>query len=406
MTGRGAFGGHLPAWRVRTVQQAPPPPPRPGAELVWYHATTAAHAELAPQLAERLVRVRPDLRVLLTGTPEALAHAGRSEGVIVCPSPGDDSTAAREFLAHWRPDLCIWTAGALKPVLLAAAARHGVPLLLADADEAQLSGVGWRFMPGATRAALRRFRLIMARTPETESALRRRMGLRDAAISVTGPLRLVSRPLPCNRSDHEELAGLLRARPVWLAAHLHPGEAAIVLEANAGIARASHRTLLVMAPERPGQSGPFHDALRASGLRYLTWSEGGLPDETTQAILADTAGELGLWYRVAPISFLGGSLMPGVGGSDPNEPAAHGSAILHGPNIRAHLASYARYAEAGAARIVRDAPTLAAAVQRLIPPDQAAAMAHAGWDVATQGAVVMDRLVDAVLSALDAPGAG
>lgn len=405
MTGRGAFGSNLPAGRARTVQQAPPPP-RPDAELVWYHATTAAHAEMAPQLAGRLARARPGLWVLLTGTPETLADAGQPDGVILCPMDGDDGAAGRQFLAHWRPDLCIWTAGALKPALLAAASRQGIPLILVDADEAQLPAAGWRFMPSVTRAALRRFRLIMARTPQTEAVLRRRMRLGDAAITVTGPLQVASRPLPYNRSDREELAGLLRARPVWLAAHLHPGEAAIVLEANAGIARASHRTLLVMAPERPEQSGPFHDALRASGLRYLTWSEGALPDEATQVVLADTPGELGLWYRVAPISFLGGSLVPGVGGSDPNEPAAHGSAILYGPDIRAHLATYARFAEAGAARIVRDAPTLAAAVQRLIPPDQAAAMAHAAWDVATQSALVMDRLVDAVQGALDAPGAG
>ena len=129
-----------------------------------------------------------------------------------------------------------------------------------------------------------------------------------------------------------------------------------------------------------------------------------LPDETTQVILADTAGELGLWYRIAPITFMGGSLCEGAHGSDPNEPAAHGSAIIHGPNVRAYQPAYSRFAEAGAARGVRDADTLAQAVQSIIPPDRSAAMAHAAWDVATQGAAMMDRLVALVGETLDARG--
>ena len=114
---------------------------------------------------------------------------------------------------------------------------------------------------------------------------------------------------------------------------------------------------------------------------------------------------MGLWYRVAPITFMGSSLEAGQWGRDPNEPAAHGSAILYGPNVRRYLSGYSRFAEAGAARIVRDADTLAAAVQRLIPPDQSAAMAHAAWDVASQSAGVTDKILDLVQDTLDVMGA-
>jgi 3-deoxy-D-manno-octulosonic-acid transferase len=98
---------------------------------------------------------------------------------------------------------------------------------------------------------------------------------------------------------------------------------------------------------------------------------------------------------------MGSSLRPGMGGSDPNEPAAHGSAIVYGPNVGRYLPSYTRYAEAGAARIVRDADTLSAALSRLIAADQAAAMAHAAWDVASVGAEVTDHILDLVQDTLD-----
>lgn len=381
-------------------------PPRPEGEIVWYHATTPAHADLAEEISERLTRARPGLHVLLTGTREILAEWAPCSGVLACQLPADDSISVQSFLGHWRPDIGIWTAGDVRPALLAAAQKRGMPLYLVDADEAHLPGKGWRLIPSTTRSSLRRFGLIMARNAAAEAALRRLLRPRDTAITVTGPLRVASEPLPYDQSDQEELSALLRARPVWLAAHLRPEEAGIVVRANAEVMRVSHRALLIIAPENPNDSTPFHDALKAENLRYITWSEGALPDETTQAILADTEGELGLWYRLAPIAFMGGSLLPGGRGSDPDEPAAHGSAILYGPNIGDHVATYAHYAGAGAARIVRDAVTLAGAVRRTIPPDQSARMAHAAWDVATQNAAVMDRLVDVVLTALDARGAG
>jgi 3-deoxy-D-manno-octulosonic-acid transferase len=118
-------------------------------------------------------------------------------------------------------------------------------------------------------------------------------------------------------------------------------------------------------------------------------------------LLADTRGEMGLWYRLATIAMMGSSLLPGMGGSDPNEPASHGAAIIYGPNVGRYLPSYRRYASAGGARIVRDADTLAAAVAHLIAADRSAAMAHAAWEVATVGAEVTDQILALLHDILD-----
>ena len=166
------------------------------------------------------------------------------------------------------------------------------------------------------------------------------------------------------------------------------------------------RALLVIVPDDIEQCQGMREHLDQNGWRYITWSEGQLPEETTQVIFADTHGELGLWYRIAPITFMASSLHSGQTGRDPNEPAVHGSAILYGPNIKNHLASYSRYAEAGGARIVRDTDTLSAAVRRLIAPDQSATMAHAAWDVASSGAEITDKIIDCVQDTLDIAGVG
>ncbi|MEM6587356.1 MAG: glycosyltransferase N-terminal domain-containing protein [Pseudomonadota bacterium] len=374
---------------------------RPEGELVWCHAADAAHIGIAERLAERLKQDRPDMHLLIT-LPEGIDAPDRSQPYIrYADLPNESGGATRTFLDTWRPDICVWTAGDVRTVLLSQAHKENVPLYLVDAMDKRLTGLGWRWLPNGQRAAFKLFDAIMARDRATEHLLRHRMSVPADRVSVGGPLWQGSRPMRCNENERDQLARLLLGRPVWLGAHMMREEIATILTAHLDIMRLSHRMVLVLSLADPSDANFAKEALEENGLRYVDWTAGDQPDETTQVILSDDPGDLGLWYRLAPISFMGSSLNQGTYGSDPNEPAAHGSAILYGPNVRTYLETYSRFAEVGAARIVRDANTLAAAVQRIIPPDQSAAMAHAAWDVATQSAAVMDRIVEMLQDALD-----
>ncbi|MEQ8255675.1 MAG: glycosyltransferase N-terminal domain-containing protein [Roseovarius confluentis] len=378
-----------------------PAAPRPPGRLLWAHAADTIHIDALLQLFDRLRLHRPELSLLLTtagAAPDAPFKA-RAE-VMVEQLPEDTVANAASFLTHWQPDIALWTGGALHPALMDRTAETGIPMALIDATETAMSRPAWRWFPDLPRALLRQFEFVMARDDASARYLRR-MGVPERTLSVTGPLLEGTVSLPHNETDRTELAALLLGRPVWLAAMLRPEEIGTILTAHREVSRFSHRTLLIVVPDTPEDTTPFTDALAGAGMRHITWSTGTFPDETTQVILADTYGEMGLWYRLAPITFMGSSLISGAHGCDPNEPAAHGSAILYGPNIRRYLSSYSRFAEAGAARIVRDAETLAAAVKRLIPPDQSAAMAHAAWEVASRSAELTDRIADLLNDRLD-----
>jgi 3-deoxy-D-manno-octulosonic-acid transferase len=197
------------------------------------------------------------------------------------------------------------------------------------------------------------------------------------------------------------MAETLATRPVWLAAMIKPDEFPTVIEAHRQAIRVAHRLMLILVPHRPEDGEDMAASLAEQGLRFIRWSDGGFPEETTQVLLADIYEEMGLWYRLSPVTFMGSSLTAGHGGRDPYEPAALGSAILYGPNVGRHIQSYSRFARAGAARIVRDAPTLANAVLRLNEPDQAATMAQAAWQVATEGAEVTDAILERLVDILD-----
>ena len=395
-----SLAAYLAYSRRTQTRPLPPETPRPAGELVWIHITNPVQAPALVQLAERLTQQRPDTSVLLTVAGEALLKKIRTQSMIIAASPSDTVAAAEVFLSHWSPDICIWSGGNLQPALLTYTHRAGIPLFLVNAEESQLSPASWRWFPDLPRALLQSFQRTFTQDEATARYLRR-LGVSKERVNVTGPLQENAVTLPFNVSDREELSNILRGRPIWLAAMLDLQECFTILEAHREISHLSHRAMLIIVPDDPDQGTAFQEVLRQQDLRHIIWSEGELPDESTQVLLADTHGEMGLWYRLSPIAFMGCSLVAQLGGRDPNEPAAHGSAILHGPHISHYISSYARFADAGAARSVGDVSTLASALRKVIPVDQSAIMAHAAWDVASRGAEVTDLILSLIQDELD-----
>ena len=189
---------------------------------------------------------------------------------------------------------------------------------------------------------------------------------------------------------------------MWFAAQVLPSEVPTVLSAHEKAMRLSHRLLLILNPASQSHADTCARLATERNMNTLRWDAGEFPDDGTQVLISEDPADRGLFYRIAPVSFLGSTLVSGGEGCDPFDAASLGSAILYGPKVRHYLPSYSRLAAAGAARIVNDTDALGTAVSRLIAPDQAAAMAHAGWDVISQGAENTDKVIDLIQSELDA----
>ncbi len=387
---------------ARRATKAPPAPDitRPEGDLIWAHASDADQAEALIHLAQRLKQQHPNVHFLLTTTAGFTQDIPTDGSVIRQVLPEDTIVAAKAFLRHWKPGICLWAGGNLHPAILITASHANVQLLLVDVDKDQLTKPGWRWFPDLPKALLGRFDLIMAHNVETAMHLHQ-IGVEDVDIHVTGPVQEGAIALPYDSATREKFAGILLGRPVWLSAMIGLNELDTVLEAHARVSMMSHRSLLIIVPDNADDLHEFEARLKQHGLRYVLRKKGKLPGETTQVLLATSKDELGLWYVLAPVSFMGNSLHPGQSGQDPNAPAAHGSAIVYGPYVGRYLGRYSRYAQAGAARLVRDTATLTTAVQSLIAPDQSAKMAHAAWDVASKGAAVTDMILDLIEERLD-----
>ena len=381
--------------------------PRPEGKLVWFHAASVGESLALLELIRQLLDARDDLSILVTtGTVTSAALMGERlpERAVHQYVPLDARDYVTRFLDHWRPDLAIWTESELWPCLIETTAGRDIPMLLINARMSKASHDKWRFLRRVARHLLNRFSHALVQDDLTEISLRR-LGLSPDRMEVTGTLKEGAAALPADEGVLSRMRADLAGRPVWLAASTHPGEEEKVLEAHRAALKANPRLLLILVPRHPDRGDELAEMLERDGWSHARRSAGAHPAGQTQVYLADTVGELGLWYRLAPISFIGGSWEP-IGGHNPFEPAALGSAILHGPYVTNFVDIYQRLTEARAARLVSAPQSLAAAVNDLMSPDRAAAMAHAAWELVSAGADVTDRSVDLVLDRLDRGGRG
>lgn len=379
--------------------------PRPEGQLVWFHAASVGEAASLLELFRRLQQARPTLTCLVTTVTVTSAHfvAERlPENCIHQYVPLDIVPWIKRFLAHWRPDVAVWTESELWPAMLAETWDADVPMLLINARVSERSFRRWRLFSGVTRSLLARFDRILAQDDLASEQLQL-LGAEPGRISVEGSLKEGAAPLPYDERERQQLARALAGRPVWLAASTHPGEEEIALAAHARARRALPMLALILAPRHPARGDALAEMLRGRGLSVAQRSKGEGLGADTDVYLVDTLGEMGLWYRIAAVAFIGGSLVD-VGGHNPFEPALLGCAILHGPHVRNFIDAYRRLAIADAAVLVRSEDELADALVATMAPDRAAAMASSAWEVVSEGAAVTDTVMAAIGACLDRRG--
>lgn len=336
---------------------------RPGGALVWAHGASIGEATSLLALAEALAA--RGLAVLVTsgtvGSAEVLARR-LPAGAIHQYLPLDAPAFAARFLDHWRPSLALFAESELWPNILAALVRREIPLVLVNARMSARSETRWAHAPSVIGALLGRVTLCLAQS-EADAARFGRLGA--PRIAVSGNLKLDSAPPPADPAAVEALASRLAGRPVWLAASTHAGEDEAVIAAHLTL-KARHPGLLtIVAPRHPVRGAAIAEAARAAGLDTNRRREGGRPEDALDIHVADTIGELGLFYRIAPLVLVGGSLVP-HGGQNPIEPARLGCTILHGPHVHNFADLYAALDEGGGALALAGAADLTGAVAELI----------------------------------------
>ena len=374
-----------------------PSQPRPSGTLVWMHAVGVGEILALPGLVRKMHERVPGLEVLLTST-------ARTSAVAVAANmpprtrhqflPVDCMRFIRPFLDHWRPDLSVWAERDIWPGMVFETHRRGVPLALVNGRMDADSYRAKRKVRGLYSDLYRRFALVGAQEPESAGRFRA-LGTPDARLFVSGSLKAGGVPLADRPEERQRLAAALRGRRVWLAASTHPSDEDVVAEAHLRVLRTDPTACLVIAPRDPMRATEVVAHLESRSISCEVVRDGVAPASAAQAVVVDRIGQLGLWYRLAPRAFLGGS-MGSTGGHNPYEPARLGCAVIHGPNVRNFAPDYAAFHEEDAACRVSDAVELAAAVL-----DQGITLVARRVDpILRRGEALLDDTADRLLSLL------
>ncbi len=376
---------------------------RPTGPRVWVHAASVGESHYIQQHVPRHREEASAPRVLVTTgtvTSAKLMAERLPEGAFHQFSPVDLPAAATRFLDHWRPDLVLWVESEFWPNLLSEFRRRGLPAILVNARLSDRSFRGWRRLAGFAAELLGSFRLSLAQSEETADRLR---SLGGANIECVGNLKYAAEPLPAKSDALATVQGELQRRPCWLAASVHPGEEQMAARVHHGLKARYPDLLTLLVPRHPTLGVKMAASLHAEGLTIARRAAGDAITSEPAVYLAETLGALGLFYRLAPVVFVGGSLVP-HGGQNLLEPARLDCAILHGPHVEnfAHIAEALAGAEA--AWQVADADSLAAAVATLLKdPEGGLRMAAAAKRVAEGEAGVLDRILEKLTPFLEAP---
>lgn len=337
--------------------------PRPAGRLIWFHAASVGESLSVLTLIARLGAHLPGAEFLITSGTATSAEILSKRMPPRCRhqfAPLDAPGPVRRFLDHWRPDAGLFVESELWPLTIVEAAARGVPLALLNARLSAKSVEGWKKRPDTARFLLSHFALLMAQSRQTADDLIA-MGAPEGRVELGVNLKATAAPPPVDQALCDEMRTAIGGRPLWLASSTHAGEEAVVLAAFHQLRARYPDLLLLLALRHPERGREVADLIAEAGLSCARRSAGEALTPATQVYLADTLGETGSWYALAPFAFLGASLVP-KGGHNPIEPAQFGVPLIAGPHRENAQGAYAALRAAGGLVEVRDAATLTAAV--------------------------------------------
>lgn len=374
---------------------------RPEGKLIWLHAASVGEANSVQPLIDTLRRRYPAVALLLTTgtvTSAKLMLERLPAGVIHQFVPVDMPAAVQRFASHWKPDAALLVESELWPNLLAAVHAAGCRMVLVNARMSQRSYFRWQRFRRLIAQMLGWFEAVYAQSEEDAARFRLLGALQ---VECLGNLKYDSQPLPADAKKMVALEEQVAGRPKWLAASIHPGEDAIIAQAHLLLKEKFPNLLTLVVPRHPERGALMQETFSLSGLWVNRRAAGDALAPQAEVYIADTLGELGLFYRLAPAVFIGGSLVP-HGGQNPLEPARLGCALLFGP----HMFNFADIAgglkAADAAKEVSDAATLAAALKTLLSdPSRMAGMSAraSAWVIGKAG--VNERLLEKLSPLVD-----
>ncbi len=369
---------------------------RPNGVLCWVHAASVGETNAVLPVIEALGNARPDLNFLLTtGTVTSAGLAGRRLGPRAVHQyvPLDAPEYAARFLQHWKPDLAVFTESEIWPSLILETSARNIPIALVNGRLSHRSRRRWQRNKTTAMPLFGRFNIVLAQNDRLAQGFSA-LGARN--VHSVGNLKIDAPPPPVDLNELERLKAALGERPVFAAASTHEGEEETIAAAHRALTRQFETLCTIIAPRHPERGTALAETLKNLGFNVAQRSLGAVPGPRTDIYIADTIGELGTLYALAPVAFIGGSLID-RGGQNPIEAVRHGVAVLTGPHWQNFRDAYRTLLRHDGAIEIKSSADIAAAVTKLFESPAELQRMRAG---ATQALSTLSGALDKTVAAL------
>lgn len=372
--------------------------PRPVGKLAWIHAASVGEAQSALILLDRMALHYPDARFLVTtGT---LTSASLMEKRLPARAmhqfyPLDCPTWTGRFLDHWRPDIALWMESELWPSMISALKERGIPSALINARLSDRSFARWRLLRTFAGGVLSSFSLILAQSADDATRFQK---LGHDSVMVTGNLKYSAAPLSADPAALSTLSKQIAARPLWVYASTHKGEEELAAHCHLLLKEKIPGLLTLIVPRHPERGADIAARLLPMGVTTARRGLGEAITPHTDIYIADTLGELGLFYTLSPIAVIGRTFSEdGGGGHNPIEAAQLGCAVLSGPHVQFQRELFSALKRFEAVDILKHPDELAPTLLRLLAsPEELTKRQEAARAFARHNAGVVDSVMDAL----------
>ncbi|MCC1482546.1 3-deoxy-D-manno-octulosonic acid transferase [Roseibaca sp. Y0-43] len=364
-----------------------------GTPLVWLHCDSRTRLNKFTALSDAVLQADEGAGVLLTYPPDCPAPVETPRRLSV-PCAVDAPGFVRKVASAVPVAAALIAARSLSGDMIAQWVKAGTQVFVADVAVPRVAG-SWSLAPGHTRRVLNKLAHVFLAS-ERMRAPWLAAGLPEERLSTIGTLSQAPLALRCNEAERDALASALRQRTIWLAAGVPEAEEELIIAVQQEALRDSHRLVLILHPADPMRGPELHARVSTRFNAALRSRDDSITPET-QVYIADTEGERGLWYRLAVACYLGGSFTDGSSFS-PMEAAALGCAMVHGPEGGRYGDAFDLLTERRATRRITRPEALGRMLRAVLRPEQAADMAHRGWQIVSEGAEATESLVAALLA--------
>ena len=369
---------------------------RPEGRLVWLHGASVGESVSMLPLIQKILDYAPDIHVMVTtGTVTSADVMSKRlpERAFHQFIPIDNPIFTTRFVKYWHPNVALWFESEFWPAMLSSIKRKNIPLILINGRISNKSFKRWQQFDFISKELLSCFTLCLGQSEEDAYRLH---VLGAANTMCLGNLKYAGLPLPIDENKKKEFKKMVKDRPLWLASSTHNDEEIRIAKVHKRLKEKFPNLLTIIAPRHPQRGNEIKEQISKLELKSVLRSQNEKLSLQDDIYIADTIGEMGIWYDIAKIVFIGGSLIP-HGGQNFIEPSRMHDAVIVGPHMHNFTDAMNRAKKADAIIQVTDTLELEEIVTQLLQNKELLeAKCSLAYNWASSEARVLDGIMDKV----------